>query len=222
MLHGVELRHKRSEVANAWEMFNRAQRDNDFFELIQWTGWPERLEAELRAFEAVPHDIGEVGLDFAGGACHGMFGVDLALANRAIDGYIRLLECQAASLNTRSDAGREKWSYLPPLQLTVTVSEPFGFILREKKSPGTGPSFVPEAIHGIAVAIAALVADSYASSRTESRSDDPILVELNAFLGILDEVGASLHIVEGESKHDFSVADIHGACVRSANTLAGW
>lgn len=219
MLHGIELRQKRGEVAVAWEMFHKAQREDDFFELLQLTGWPERLEAELKAFEAIPYDIGEVGIDFFGGARRGCFGVDLAFANRAIASYVRLLEIQATALRALNGTDQPSRLAPVPLRLTVTVSYSLGFVLREPDAPRSEPSFAPQAIHRVAVTIADIVADRDAWSRISDDPEDPLVVEYNTFFGILDEVGASLHIVEGENEHKFSAADIHRGCNHIATGL---
>lgn len=177
-----------------------AKRDDDFFEIMQQTGRSERLEAELRAFEAEPYDIGEALVEIRGGVDWRMYGVDLTMAARAIDSYCRLVHHQAKRLS----GGTSHTSF----RLASTIAGDMGFVIREVERPTGEVSHAAQAMHDVAVTIADVISDGGARSRIGLGKDDPLLSELDTLFGILDDANAMLSITEGEFDHAFSREDI--------------
>jgi hypothetical protein len=177
-----------------------AQRENNLLDMIQYSGMPERLEAELRAFEAEPYDVGEAIIELGGGVWRAPFGLDLAMASKAIESYCHVVEQQA---NLLSDD-----THRAPLQFVTTVGG-LGFTIHEIDRPEGVRSHAAQAIHDVAVAMADVIADPGACSRIGRGPVDPLIIALSDFFRILDDAKAVLNVIEGEFDHLFSAEDIH-------------
>lgn len=219
MIQSIELRRMRADVVAVRQILHDAIAADDLLGRFQYEGRVRWLEDELRVFEESLHGLGEAIVEFAGGTHLGSSGVDLWVANRAIESFSRLIVLQASSLKqdvlglTRANVE----SCADSLSVTVTCH---GFILREiPQVDGGQASMIPQAIHQIAVAIAALADDSSDWSDLLTALDQDARAELKTFFATLDDVQARVAIFEGDDEIGLSAKAVRRARVRLDDAL---
>lgn len=197
MIRCLVLRDMRSQLSAARVMLGDAIVDeDDLIGHLQYPGLVRRLEDEVRAVEASSNGRGELILDFAAGALHGTFGVDLSMANRALDSFKRLIAKQVSALAQDRASRRTKTYFNAPASLVVT-SSPRGFILREAPlNEAHPPSGVPTAIRRLIEIIGTLVDSSMVGPDLARTVDKRVLKELTVFFGILDDAKASFWLMD--------------------------
>lgn len=188
-------------------------------------GFESRLaevEAALGRLASQQGRVGEATLLFRGAPVVGTRGIEAAFAGHAIESFQKLVSKMSAARSGRRLGERGPIPGAGDSRLFVTDTAPgsFGFVLREmpEEAPLFGASPLAASVEATVglLARAASSDDEFADAAVET--DPAVLEQLDDFLRVIAERGATMRVVSGDTVASLDDAETMGAARERAHS----